>query len=150
MKWLQSLAAALAVWACAAGLAAAQETGPNAVPGPPSGAAMSAAEVRAALLGYELTGEVVGAEGVWTECIDPHGRTWWRMDDFAVEGRVQVKTDGHACFRYADSRFRREICWEMRRLGQRFRFDLVGGESLPLVVTARRQVSVCRGDGPMA
>ena len=127
------------LWAGGAAAAPAQE-----------GAPLPAADVRAALFGYELSGEILGAEGRWTECIDRAGRTVWRMEDFVTHGRLVVRDDGQACFRYSHTEYRREVCWTMRREGERLRFDLVNGESLPLVATARRPVSSCQGEAPIA
>ncbi|MBL8550492.1 MAG: hypothetical protein JNJ73_10945 [Hyphomonadaceae bacterium] len=151
MRFRRGLIAAAAFWGLLAAAASAQEEQEYR---PAEGPGLGAAEVRAAILGYHLSGEVVGGEGAWSECIDPEGRTWWRMEDFVSQGRVEVKSDGQACFRYSHTQFRREVCWTMRREGsgegERLRFDLVNGDSLPLVVTARRKVASCPGDGPMA
>jgi hypothetical protein len=133
---LRSLALGALCWAVGAAAAWAQ--------------ALGAGEVRAALYGHDLVGEVLGTGEIWRECIDPMGRTWWRFGDFASEGRLEVRNDGQACFRYRHTEFREEACWVMREEEGRLRFDLVSGESLPLVILTRRRVGSCVGDAPIA
>jgi hypothetical protein len=143
---MHRLVACAALWAMGAAAAWAQAP----FLAPPQGPAAGAAEVRAALYGFDLAGEVAGTGELWTECIDPLGRTWWRIGDYADEGRLELRDDGQACFRYRRTGFAREACWAMREEEGRIRFDLVNGASLPLLVTSRRPVRACSPDGPMA
>jgi hypothetical protein len=146
---LRTLAAVACVWAM--GAAAWAQDAPAGAPqdaGP--SAPLGAGAVRAALFGYDLLGEVMGTGEAWSECIDPRGHTWWRIGDFADEGRLQVRDDGQACFRYRHTDFREEACWTMRVDNGRLRFDLVNGVSLPLVVVSRRPVASCGPDAPVA
>jgi hypothetical protein len=147
MAW-RALLCSAALWAT--GAAAWAQEAPAAPPSAPAGEPLGAPQVRAALFGFELSGEVVGTGEPWSECIDPRGRTLWRFGDFRADGRLEVRPDGQACFRYSYTEFRREACWAMRAEHGRLRFDLVNGVSLPLVIIARRPVLACGGDAPIA
>ncbi len=92
----------------AAGIAAAQT------------ARLTADEARLELFGVELAGvnETYGDE--WRECIEPSGRTVYRRGDERVEGQLEIRPDGQACFNYPpDAAWN---CFNVMREGENYRF----------------------------
>lgn len=84
-------------------------------------ARLTAEEARRELLGVELAGvnETYGDE--WRECIEPGGRTVYQRGDERIEGRLQIRPDGQACFRYtSESGWN---CFSVLREGENYRFD---------------------------
>ncbi|NWG52369.1 MAG: hypothetical protein HXY28_01480 [Hydrogenophilaceae bacterium] len=134
------LAAAL-IWAGAGGAPLAQEEALS----PP----LTAAEIRAAILGHELSGVTAESGIPWMECITPEGDTVYRFGPLPAQiGRVQVTEEGQACFSYAESGFTREACWTMRRRGERLQFDDAEGVSESFLVLARPRVNGCSAEAP--
>jgi hypothetical protein len=112
-------------------------------------APLTAAEIRAAILGRELSGVTEESGVPWMECITPAGDTVYRFGPAPPQhGRVRVTEEGQACFSYAESGFAQEACWTMRRNGERLQFDDADGESESFLVLARPRVSGCSADAP--
>ncbi len=84
-------------------------------------ARLTAAEARRELFGVELAGvnEIDGDE--WRECIEPSGRTIYRRGDERLEGRLEIRPDGQACFNYATAEGWN--CFSVVREGENYRFD---------------------------
>jgi len=139
---LRALFAAALLWGAGASGGAAQ--------GAAGGAPLSAAELRAALLGHELSGVTEVSGLPWLECIDRNGDTVYRIGTEAAKiGRLQVTEDGQACFAYAESGFTDQSCWTMRRRGRdQLQFDDTDGTSESFLVLARPRVDGCGRDAP--
>ena len=107
----------------AAGIAAAQT------------ARLSAEQARAELFGVELAGvnESVGDE--WRECIEPTGRTVYERGGERLEGRLEIRPDGQACFNYPPET--QWSCFSVAREGDNYRFDDF------ITRTIRRDVRQC-------
>lgn len=84
---------------------------------------LSAAEARAELFGVRLTGVHEPTGEAWEECIEPSGRTAYLIDGREREGRLEIESDGQACFAYADDGYARRSCFVVLREGQNYRFD---------------------------
>ena len=98
-------------------------------------ARLTAAEARRELFGVELTGvnETYGDE--WRECIEPSGRTVYERHGERVEGRLEIRPDGQACFNYPPEAS--WSCFGVAREGGNYRFDDF------LTRTVRRGVRDC-------
>jgi hypothetical protein len=101
-------------------------------------ARLTADEARIELYGVELAGvnETEGDE--WSECIEPEGRTVYRRGGEVKEGRLEIASDGQACFTYRGDTY--TSCFVVEREGENYRFD----DFITRVV--RRGVSHCAGD----
>jgi hypothetical protein len=84
-------------------------------------ARLTADEARAELFGVELAGvnETFGDE--WSECIEPGGRTLYRRGGEVQEGRLEITSDGEACFTYRGDPY--SSCFAVLREGANYRFD---------------------------
>lgn len=102
-------------------------------------ARLTAEEARRELFGVELAG-VNEAEGdKWRECIEPGGRTVYERGGDVVEGRLEIRPDGQACFNYPPETG--WSCFDVVREGPNYRFDSF------LTRTVRRGVSRCEPIG---
>lgn len=102
-------------------------------------ARLTAEQARRELFGVELAGvnEIYG--DAWRECIEPGGRTVYERGDEVVEGRLEIRPDGQACFNYPP-----DVgwsCFNVAREGQNYRFDSF------LTRTVRRGVTRCEAVG---
>lgn len=115
-------------------------------------ARLSAAEARAELFGVQLMGIVEGEGEPWSECIDPAGRTLYRIGGGEDVGRLTISPEGHACFSYVSSGYGERACWVVRRAGRNYRFESAQGADLVfLTQTVTRGVRRCEGgDVPVA
>ena len=84
-------------------------------------ARLSAAEARRELFGVELAGvnETYGDE--WRECIEPGGRTVYTRGGERLQGRLEIRPDGQACFKYPPETA--WSCYGVVREGENYRFD---------------------------
>ncbi|MEZ5960320.1 MAG: hypothetical protein R3C30_07810 [Hyphomonadaceae bacterium] len=98
-------------------------------------ARLSAAEARRELYGVELAGVNEASGEEWSECIEPRGRTVYRIAGEVQEGRLEIRPDGQACFNYPpDSDW---SCFGVTREGENYRFDEF------ITRTVRRGVREC-------
>jgi uncharacterized membrane protein len=83
-------------------------------------ARLSAGEARRELFGVDLAGvnETYGDE--WSECIEPGGRTVYQRGEERLQGRLEIRPDGQACFNYPpESTW---SCYGVVREGENYRF----------------------------
>jgi hypothetical protein len=84
-------------------------------------ARLTAEEARRELYGVELAGVNESAGDEWRECIEPGGRTVYRRGGEILEGRLEIRPDGQACFNYPpDSDW---SCFGVIREGENYRLD---------------------------
>ena len=83
-------------------------------------ARLTAEEARRELFGVELIGVNETAGDEWRECIEPSGRTVFRRGDESLEGRLDIRPNGQACFNYGP--LGGQACFEVVREGANYRF----------------------------
>ncbi|MBI1187558.1 MAG: hypothetical protein GC206_09555 [Alphaproteobacteria bacterium] len=138
---MRAMAAAVLMWAGGAGATQAQ--------GEALSQPLTAAEVRAAILGRALSGVTEASRAPWMECITRDGDTIFRIGGVPPQiGRVRITEAGEACFSYEATGFADENCWVMRRRGERLQFDDAEGGSESFLVLARPRVNGCAADAP--
>lgn len=111
---------------------------------------LSAQEMRAELFGVEMSGYTRGGSGetlAWRECIEPSGRTVYRLADVpARRGRMTVRDDARVCFAYEDTAYSDESCFRANRAGpDRYVF---WGDGVFHATRVVRSVKACDGSEP--
>ncbi|MEL6258893.1 MAG: hypothetical protein AAFQ67_07550 [Pseudomonadota bacterium] len=101
--------------------------------------ALGVDEARDELFGVEFFGEVGRPGQPWTECIEPNGKTVYRIGSETSVGMMRVSPAGEACFTYETGG---DACFRVTRTedgGYAF-----WGVGAPFVATkVRRNVETC-------
>jgi hypothetical protein len=104
---------------------------------------LTADQARAELFGVELAGVNESFGDDWRECIEPSGRTIYERGGRLIEGRLEIRPDGQACFNYPPDTY--WSCFDVQREGENYRFDSF------VTRTVRRGVTSCgTADGAYA
>lgn len=101
---------------------------------------LTKAEVEAEILGTRLSGTISGSSLRWHECIEPDGDTLYELDGETWRGRMDVRDDGRACFRYDPSDAADANCFSVFRLGPHYVFH---SETMFFADEVRRDVTQC-------
>lgn len=76
---------------------------------------VSATEAQQELFGVRLSGETAANGAQWSECIEPDGRTVYRIEGVEMIGKLSITETGQACFSYAQSQYARKSCFRVSR-----------------------------------
>ena len=110
---------------------------------------VSAAEAQQELFGVRLSGEMVANGAQWSECIEPDGRTVYRIEDVEMVGKLSITETGQACFSYAQSQYSRKSCFRVSRGDVGYTF-WGGIEGVFHATSIERDVRECpAGDTPL-
>jgi hypothetical protein len=106
----------------------------------PNNEPLTAEVMRKELFGVRLTGIVVQTGTPWSECIEPNGRTLYRIEGGAREGRLTITDEAQACFTYPETG---KSCFRGQRSPRGYLFYSVGGGATFSVTKVERGVKEC-------
>ena len=111
---------------------------------------VTADEARAELFGVRLSGTMAANGSQWSECIEPDGRTVYRIDGVEMVGKLDISNSGQACFSYAQSGFTRKSCFRISRSNEGYTF-WGGIEGVFHATSIQRDVRECSaGNAPLS
>lgn len=122
---------------------------------PAPNAPLDAAALRAELFGTHLYGIETGSGAKWDECIEPSGRTVFRVilpfgqAPYSEPGQLVVTEDAQACFSYPPQGDPEPACFRALRRGEGYIFISVEGEGTFLTTRIERGKATCPAPGEL-
>jgi hypothetical protein len=122
----------------------------------PQSAPLTSEEMRAELFGIHMYGIETAANFRWDECIDPSGRTVFRVEvpegmaPYSENGQLRIEEGGVACFSYPPEGDPEPACFRALRRGEGYAFISTRGDpGVFLTTRIERGKESCPNPGDM-
>jgi len=119
-------------------------------------APLTSEEMRAELFGIHMYGIETAANFRWDECIDPSGRTVFRVEvpegmaPYSENGQLRIQEGGVACFSYPPEGDPEPACFRALRRGEGYAFFSTRGDpGVFLTTRIERGKESCHNPGDM-